>query len=136
LLIFEFTQMLTIVLKASAASALAATAVAFPQSVSAEPSEELISRFSAAANAFTTCLGATVKIGMTTRMDPETFKVGFAQSCIPEESRFKELPLEVSIANGQTEAQAKAEIEANIVKGRAIYASDQEQYVKTGRIPR
>ena len=135
-LIFEFTQMLTTVPKASVASALAAIAVALPDSASAEPSEELINRFSAAASAFTTCLGATVKIGMTTRMDPETFKVGFAKSCLPEELRFKELALEISIANGQTEEQAKAEIEANIVKGRAIYASDQEQYIKTGRIPR
>ncbi|HSF12790.1 MAG TPA: hypothetical protein VLA50_07435 [Erythrobacter sp.] len=96
----------------------------------------MIDRFSAAANAFTTCLGATVQMGMTTRMDPATFKDGLAKSCLPEEARFKALALEVSIANGQAEEQATAEIEANIVKGRAIYASDQEQYVKTGRIPR
>ncbi|MBO9579829.1 MAG: hypothetical protein J7498_02955 [Sphingobium sp.] len=92
--------------------------------------------FTTAANGFTSCLIATVKMGMTTKMDPAKFKEGFAASCKSEEARFRVEAIKFAMANGRTEAAAAAEVDGNIANGRRIFAADQETYVTTGKVPR
>lgn len=92
--------------------------------------------FTAAASTFTNCLTATVKMGMTTKMDPAKFKEGFAASCIAEETQFRAAAIKFAMANGRTEAAAVTEVDGNIANGRRIFAADQETYVTTGKVPR
>ena len=116
---------------------LAAAGLAVPTaSVAQQPDPAQVREFSQAANASTTCLGATVKVGMMAKMDPAVFKEGFAKSCMDEQLRFRALAIEVSMATGKLRADAEAEIDGNIANGRRIYADDQERYIRTGRVPK
>ncbi len=92
--------------------------------------------FDAAAGRFIGCLTATVRMGMTVKMDPESFKAGLDKSCKPEETVFRAAAIKQAIALGRTEAEAAAEVEGNIAKGRAAFAADQAIYVRTGKVPK
>ncbi|MBO9574278.1 MAG: hypothetical protein J7494_00935 [Sphingobium sp.] len=92
--------------------------------------------FAAAADGFTSCLTATVRMGMTTKMDPAKFKEGFAKSCKAEEEHFRGEAIKFAMANGRAEAAAIAEVDGNIANGRRIFAADQEKYVTSGVVPR
>jgi hypothetical protein len=69
-------------------------------------------------------------------MDPEIFKTGFDKSCKPQEARFRAAAIRQAMASGRTEAEAEAEIEGNIARGKAAWAADQETYIRTGKLPR
>ena len=90
--------------------------------------------FDAAAGRFIGCLTATVRMGMTTRMDPDAFQAGLDMSCKAEEASFRAAAIRQAIAQGRTEAEAVAEVEGNIAKGRAAFAADQASYVRTGKV--
>ncbi|MES2989130.1 MAG: hypothetical protein V4808_14605 [Pseudomonadota bacterium] len=94
------------------------------------------SSFAATAAAFSNCLQQTVKMGMTTKMDPAKFKEGFAKSCKAEEAQFRIEAIKEAVRQGRTEAEAGTEIDGNIANGRRIFAADQESYISTGRVPR
>ena len=117
---------------------LAAGGLVLPFAATAQqqPDPVQLREFSQAANAFTTCLGATVQMGMATRMDPPAFREGFAKACIDEQLRFRALAVEMAIAAGKSRVEAEAEIDGNIVNGRRIYADDHEQFIRTGRVPK
>jgi len=93
------------------------------------------SAFDAAATEFLTCLRASVQMGMTTHMDPARFRTLFADSCKDEEARFRSAAVRAGVEAGKSEAEAAAEVDANIANGRRIFAADQESYVRTGRVP-
>ncbi len=118
-----------------AMACLAAIGASAPIAAQAQPAPELVTQFSEAGGAFAGCLTATVQMGMTTRMDPEAFKIGLAKSCLDQQAAFRKLAIEVAVANGKTEVDAAAEVDGNIARGRSIYAADQESYVLTGRVP-
>jgi hypothetical protein len=80
--------------------------------------------FEAAAGRFAGCMVATVRMGMTTKMDPAAFEAGFARSCKAEEAAFRAAAVKQAIALGRTEAEAAAEVDGNIA------------YVRTGKVPR
>lgn len=113
---------------------IAALTLAVPVSASEPPTPEQQEAFSKAAGEFTACLVATVKIGMTTRMDPAAFKAGFALSCTDEQAAFRSTAVPVAMTTGLSREQAETEIDTNIANGRRIYASDQETYVSTGKV--
>jgi hypothetical protein len=92
--------------------------------------------FEAAAGSYAACMIATVRMGMTTRMDPDAFKAGLEKSCKAEEASFRAAALNQATALGRTEAEAVAEVEGNIGRGKAIWAADQATYVRTGKLPR
>lgn len=92
--------------------------------------------FNSAAGRFLGCLTATVRMGMTVKMDPATFKAGLDKSCKAEESSFRAAAIRQAIALGRTEAEAVAEVEGNIARGRAAFAADQAAYVRTGKVPK
>ncbi len=92
--------------------------------------------FDAAAGRFIGCLRETVRMGMTVKMDPDAFKAGFAKSCKAEEAGFRAAAIKQAIALGRTEAEAAAEVEGNIARGRAAFAADQAAYVRTGKVPK
>ncbi len=94
------------------------------------------SQFDAAAGRFIGCLTATVRMGMTTKMDPETFKAGLDKSCKAEETGFRVAAIRRAMALGRTEAEAIVEVEGNIARGRAAFAADQASYVRTGKVPK
>lgn len=94
------------------------------------------SGFEASANAFTGCLGNTVRMGMTMRMKPEDFAVGFAKSCLVEQAAFRTESIKRGVELGRTEAEATAETDGNISNGRRIYAADQAKFYATGEVPR
>ena len=94
-----------------------------------------IARLRAAAGAYTTCLTATVQMGMTVKMDPDRFKDGFAKSCLQEEGVFRAEAIRAFVAQGKSEVDAAVEVDGNIANGRRIYAADQESYIRTGRVP-
>lgn len=94
------------------------------------------SDFEAAVADYSACMIATVRMGMTTRMDPVVFAAGLDKSCKAEEARFRAAALKQATAQGRTEAEAAAEIEGNIARGKAIWAEDQATYVRTGKVPR
>ena len=94
------------------------------------------SEFEAAAGRFISCLTATVRMGMTVKMDPEAFKAGLDKSCKAEEAGFRAAAIRQAVAQGRTEAQAVAEVEGNIARGRAAFAADQASYVRTGKVPK
>jgi hypothetical protein len=107
---------------------LSAAAAASPPPTQAE--------FEAAAGYFSGCMVATVQMGMLTKMDPGTFKAGLDKSCKPEEARFRAAAVRQAMALGRPEAQAGEEVDGNIARGRAIWASNQETYVRTGKLPK
>jgi hypothetical protein len=78
---------------------------------------------------------ATVRMGMTTKMDPAAFKAGLDRSCKAEEAKFRAAAMKHVLALGRTEAEAAAEIEGNIARGKAVWAEDQATYVRTGKVP-
>ena len=92
--------------------------------------------FAPAADAFLGCLRATVQMGMTTRMEPEAFRQGLAQSCREEEARFREAAIATAMQQGRSREEAVAEVDGNIANGRRVFAADQESYIRTGRVPR
>jgi hypothetical protein len=92
--------------------------------------------FEAAAGRYAACMVATVRMGMTTKMDPDAFKAGLDKSCKAEEARFRAAGVRQAVALGRTEAEAAAEIEGNIARGKAVWAADQASYVRTGKVPR
>jgi hypothetical protein len=92
--------------------------------------------FGAAAGQYIACMVMTVRMGMTVKMDPDTFKTGFDKACKPQEARFRAAAIKQAMASGRTEAEAEAEIEGNIARGKAIWAADQESYIRTGKVPR
>ena len=94
------------------------------------------SEFEAAAGEYAACMIATVRMGMTTKMDPPAFRAGLDKSCKAEEARFRAAAVKQALALGRTEAEAAAEIEGNIARGKAIWAEDQASYVRTGKVPR
>lgn len=91
--------------------------------------------FEAAAGKYGACMVATVRMGMTTKMDPEAFEVGLDKSCKAEEASFRAAALKQAMALGRTKAEAAAEIEGNIARGKAIWTADQATYVRTGKVP-
>lgn len=92
--------------------------------------------FQAAVAEYSACMIATVRMGMTTKMDPAAFRAGLDKSCKTEEARFRAAAVKHATAQGRTEAEAAAEIEGNIARGKAIWAEDQATYVRTGKVPR
>ena len=92
--------------------------------------------FDAAAGRFIFCLTATVRMGMTVKMDPDAFKAGLDKSCKAEETSFRAAAIRQAVALGRTEADAVAEVEGNIARGRAAFAADQASYVRTGKLPK
>ncbi|HEX8225766.1 MAG TPA: hypothetical protein VF605_18310 [Allosphingosinicella sp.] len=92
--------------------------------------------FDVATGRFIGCLMATVRMGMTTRMDPDTFQAGLDKSCKAEETGFRAAAIKQAIALGRTEAEAAAEVEGNIARGRAAFAADQASYMRTGKVPK
>lgn len=92
--------------------------------------------FDAAAGRFIFCLTATVRMDMTVKMDPEAFKAGLDKSCKAEEAGFRAAAIRQAIALGRSEAEAVAEVEGNIARGRAAFAADQASYVRTGKVPK
>jgi hypothetical protein len=112
------------------AAALAAAAGA-PGAAQAPQSE-----FEAAVADYAGCMVAAVRMGMTTKMDPAAFKAGLDKSCPEQEAKFRAAAVRQAMSLGRTEAEAKAEVEANIARGKAAWAADQESYVRTGKVPR
>jgi hypothetical protein len=106
---------------------------AVPSSASAQTPDP---EFGAAAGQYIACMVMTVRMGMTVKMDPGTFKTGFEKACKPQEARFRAAAVKQAMASGRTEAEAEAEIEGNIARGKAIWAADQEAYIRTGKVPR
>ncbi len=102
----------------------------------AAPAQPPQAEFEAAAGRFAACMIATVRMGMTTKMDPDTFKAGLDKSCKPEEAAFRAAAVRQAMALGRTEAEAEAEVDGNIARGRAIWAADQATYVRTGKLPK
>jgi hypothetical protein len=100
---------------------------------SAQPSQ---AEFEAAAGRYGACMVATVRMGMTTKMDPAAFKAGLDKSCKGEEAAFRAAALKQAMALGRSQPEAEQEIEGNIARGKAVWASDQATYVRTGRVPR
>ena len=92
--------------------------------------------FAAAAAEYGACMTATVRMGMTVKMDPAVFKAGLDKSCKPQEARFRAAAMAQATALGRTESEAAAEIEGNIARGKAVWAADQATYVRTGKVPR
>jgi hypothetical protein len=72
---------------------------------------------------------------MTVKMDPEVFRAGLDRSCKAEEAGFRAAAIRQAIALGRTEAEAAAEVDGNIARGRAAFAADQASYVRTGKVP-
>lgn len=97
------------------------------------PSNE--AEFTAAYGQFINCLENVVKIGMTARMEPVQFRAGFAKACKSEETAFKAEGVKLAMTQGRTEAEAGSELDANIAKGREVYAADQEKHFNTGIVP-
>ncbi|TRW17424.1 hypothetical protein [Glacieibacterium frigidum] len=94
------------------------------------------SGFDATADAFTGCLASSVRMGMTMRMKPDDFAVGFAKSCLSEQAAFRAESIKRGVELGRTEAEATAETDGNIANGRRIYAADQAKFYATGEVPR
>ena len=92
--------------------------------------------FEASADKFTACLANTVRMGMTMKMKPENFEIGFAKSCLEEQAAFRTAGIATAIAAGRTPDEAAAEIDGNIANGRRIYAADQRRFIETGVVPR
>lgn len=92
--------------------------------------------FEVSAGRFIGCMVATVRMGMTAKMDPEAFKAGLDKSCKAEETGFRAAAIKQAIAQGRTEAEAVAEVDGNIARSRAAFAADQAAYVRTGKIPK
>jgi hypothetical protein len=92
--------------------------------------------FHAAAGDYSACMVATVRMGMTTRMDPAVFKAGLEKSCPAEEAKFRAAAVAQARALGRTESEAAAEVDGNIARGKAAWAADQASYISTGRVPR
>ena len=108
-----------------------------PVPLQAQESRESIERsFNQAANDFIACLGSTVKMGMSTKMDPQVFKEGFAKSCLEQEEAFRNATVELGLISGRTKEDVLAEVNGNIANGRKVFAADQEEYIRTGRVPR
>jgi hypothetical protein len=116
----------------SAAVATAVFWIAAPVGAQDAPALEELRTVS---GAYIGCLRATVQMGMTTKMDPGVFKEGFAKSCMEQEALFRAAAIKAFVAQGRTEEQAVTEVDGNIVKGRRIFAGDQETYVRTGKVP-
>lgn len=114
---------------------LACSAIVMPASAQGQAASAP-SPFDVAANTFVNCLKRTVQMGMTTKMDPVAFKEGFAKSCKIEEAQFRAEGIKQAVRQGRTEAQATQEVDGNIANGRRVFAADQENYIKTGRVPR
>ena len=117
------------------ALSLACLAIVMPASAQ-EQAASGPSSFDVSASAFVNCLKRTVQMGMTTKMDPAVFREGFAKSCKIEEAQFRAEGIKQAMRQGRTEAQATQEIDGNISNGRHVFAADQENYIKTGRVPR
>jgi NADH dehydrogenase FAD-containing subunit len=94
------------------------------------------STFDVAAQAFSGCMAATVRMGMTTKMQPDVFEAGFAKSCKTQEAAFRAEAIKVAMQQGRTEAQAIAEVDGNIANGRRSFLQDQASYIATGKVPR
>lgn len=94
--------------------------------------------FDVAAGQYIACMVLTVRMGMTVKMDPATFKTGFDKACKPQEARFRAAAVKQAMASGRTEAEAEAEaeVDGNIARGKAAWAADQESYIRTGKVPR
>lgn len=91
--------------------------------------------FAAAYGQFVNCLETVVKMGMMARMEPVQFRTGFDKACKSEETAFKAEGVKLAMTQGRTEAEANSELDANIAKGREVYAADQEKHFHTGVVP-
>lgn len=102
----------------------------------AAPTEATVAKFRQSFEIYDACTVSAVKMGMTTKMDSETFQAGFAKSCLVEEEEFRQSFVQVIIETGKTPEQARAEVEENIAKGRAVSVADHASYIATGRVPK
>jgi hypothetical protein len=102
----------------------------------AAPTEATVEKFRQSFHIYNGCIVNTVKLGMTTKMEPAVFKAGFAKSCLVEEEAFRQSFVQVVIESGKTPEQARTEVDENIAKGRAVYIADQASYVNTGSVPK
>ena len=94
------------------------------------------STFDATSAAFSACMVQTVRMGMTTKMPPAQFEIGFAISCKTEEAAFRADAIKRAIELGRTPKAAAIEVDSNIANARRIFVRDEATYVTTGRIPR
>lgn len=103
----------------------------FLAATAAEPSPALMT----AANGFTACLTATVRMGMTMKMDPAVFAQGFEKSCLQEQQAFFDEAVKFEMASGKSKDEAAKQINAQIAEGRRIFAANQASYIATGKVP-
>jgi hypothetical protein len=92
--------------------------------------------FEAAAGAYAGCMTEIVRMGMTVKMAPDEFKAGFDKSCKAEEAAFRAAAIAQAKALGRSDAEAAAEVDGNIARGKAAWAADEAAYVRTHQVPR
>lgn len=93
------------------------------------------STFGATSSAFSACLVASVRMGMTLKMEPGVFQVGFAKACLAEQANFRADAIKLAMSQGRSEAAAIAEVDGNIANARRIFAGDEASYFATGKVP-
>ena len=107
-----------------------------PASAFAAPAPPAQAAFEAAAGDYAACMTSVVRMGMTVKMAPAEFRTGLQRSCPAQEARFRAAAIAQAKALGRSDADAAAEVDGNIVRGKEAWAADEATYVRTGRVPR
>jgi hypothetical protein len=104
--------------------------------LAAAPAPPAQGSFEAAAGDYAACMTAVVRMGMTTKVDPDAFRTGLQKACPAEEARFRAAAIAQARALGRSDADAATEVDGNIARAKAAWAADEATYLRTGHVPR